>query len=97
MYKITDMGRKKGTPLKIQDWNSTPYFSLTLATGEAGMNWHTVFMCEKCRCLFSRFDPARVLKAKPKTPGKRVVSPPPEIPLYCESCCAQVREGRVDK
>ena len=80
------MGKKKGTQLKIQDWNATPYFSLTLAEGALGLAWHTVFLCERCRCLVSRFDPARYLKAKPKTAGKRVVSPPPEIPLYCDSC-----------
>lgn len=85
MYNGTNMGKKKDT-LKIQDWNATPYFTLSLADGEKGLEWRTVFLCEGCRNLFSRADTAQILKAKPKTPGKRVVSSPPDIPMYCEGC-----------
>ncbi len=93
VYNGTSMGRKKGTQLKVQDWNATPYFALSLSEGAGGLNWHTVFLCERCRCLFSRFDKARMLrKAKPKIQGKKVVSAPPDIPMYCGSC-ALVKEG----
>jgi len=95
VYNGPDMGKKKGTQLKIQDWTATPYYSLSLSEGIGGLNWHTVFLCDRCKRLFSRLDKARVLKkAKPRTPGKKVVSAPPDIPLYCDSC-SQEQKGKA--
>lgn len=86
MYKQTDMDKGK-RELKVQDWNSTPYFSLSLTEGLAGLAWHSVFTCQRCHCMFSRIDRAKVLKhAKPKIPGRKVVNYPPDVPLLCDGC-----------
>lgn len=93
MYSRQRMANKKGAQLTIQDWNATPYFSLALARGEDRLAWHTVFVCECCHFLFSRWDVAQVLKEKPKTPGKQVVTAPPEIPMFCDSCTQQMKRS----